>query len=598
VGLVERESAVQGVSLMRAASRLMLLVAPALLASACSHGGSSFVPAPPGYPGEPLAPNAATITATVRISVPSVEPTLEPPALAHQHFVAASTQGALVKAYLHGHHKPLASVAENLASGARDCKKTATGRTCSIAVSLPRAGTYEFTIATYDAKPKHGHFPPAAKQLAAGVATLDLKKSRVVKIVLGGVVASTSVAAPTSSFPVIDPLSLPLTVEAFDADDNVIVTDTYVASDGKPVTITMTADSAASGTITFTPASSTRPPSSVSLTYAPAAMSGTQAQNGFATAIVATASNGGLAAGKTLTFTAPQLTFYTIPTGGSMPQFMTSGPDGALWFTEYNANQIARVSTAGSIQEFTATSSGAGPKKIIAGPDGNLWFTAQTSNTINRITTAGNVTSFTVPTSSSSPEGLTVGPDGNIWFVEFQTDKIGHVTTAGTSFAEFGLSSGARPYSITTGSDGAMWFVEEGSNHMGRSPTSGSPITSYTTGVVTIPAVMVKGADGALWFGGCDTYVGRMTTNGTLTTYPIPLNGEADDLTVGPDGAIWFSVSNVPTTPHSIGRISTGGVMTLYNVPGTNPYPTGIATGPDGAIWFVELNANQVGRLQ
>ncbi|MBV8722610.1 MAG: Virginiamycin B lyase, partial [Candidatus Eremiobacteraeota bacterium] len=69
--------------------------------------------------------------------------------------------------------------------------------------------------------------------------------------------------------------------------------------------------------------------------------------------------------------------------------------------------------------------------------------------------------------------------------------------------------------------------------------------------------------------------------------------------TVGPDGAIWFTVQT-SSTIESIGRISTAGVMTLYPVETTpaNSLPAGITKGPDGAMWFVEYNANMVGRLQ
>lgn len=38
------------------------------------------------------------------------------------------------------------------------------------------------------------------------------------------------------------------------------------------------------------------------------------------------------------------ITEYPIPTGGSVPIAIAAEPDGNLWFTEYNANQVAKVS--------------------------------------------------------------------------------------------------------------------------------------------------------------------------------------------------------------------------------------------------------------
>src|SRR5579863_2120682 len=83
-----------------------------------------------------------------------------------------------------------------------------------------------------------------------------------------------------------------------------------------------------------------------------------------------------------------QVTFveYPTPTGASVPTWITSGPDGNLWFTEGSANKIGKITPSGAITEYGPT--GAVPVGIVAGPDGNLWFTEETGNNIGRITTA------------------------------------------------------------------------------------------------------------------------------------------------------------------------------------------------------------------
>jgi streptogramin lyase len=573
-----------------------LFVAFLLLLTACSHAGVLPQTPPPGGTNAIATTHGLIATIVVRIPKAMVGEDIFP-ALMHQAFVAASTRGALVRVYERGKDKhPIASIAANLSATSKDCKKTSKGRTCSIAVDMPAAGTYDFSIDTYDKAPKHGTFQ-GAKHLAVGFATDKIAKSRIIGVVLGGIVASTQTAFGKASTPAIDPFSASVLAVARDADGNVIVTDKYVDKRGKAVTLTMTGGAGAGTTLAFTPPSFDKP-SSVTMKYTPAVMSSAQASSGFATSLIATATNGAPPSGPTLTFTAPKMHFYPITTSNSSPLFITSGSDGAMWFSEFNVNQIGRINTAGSIHEYPATSTGAQPKRIIRGPDGNEWFVAQSANTINRITANGVVTSFPIPTANSSPEGLTVGRDGNFWFTEHATpSKIGRVSSAGTGFVEFTLASTARPYGITNGPDGALWFAEEGTNQIGRITTSGSPINSYSSSMSTLPYVVVAGTDGALWFGGCSNYIGRMTTAGVVTTTQIRGTGEAGDITVGPDGAIWFTVSTIPSETQSVARISNG-VVTYYNVPGSNPYPSGITTGPDGAIWFLELNANQVVRLQ
>ena len=75
--------------------------------------------------------------------------------------------------------------------------------------------------------------------------------------------------------------------------------------------------------------------------------------------------------------------FSTGMSVGSGPAGITAGPDGNLWFTEYDGNRIGRITTSGFITEFSAgISAGARPLGITTGPDHNLWFTEQLGNRI------------------------------------------------------------------------------------------------------------------------------------------------------------------------------------------------------------------------
>jgi hypothetical protein len=114
----------------------------------------------------------------------------------------------------------------------------------------------------------------------------------------------------------------------------------------------------------------------------------------------------------------------------SPPWHMTTGPDGALWLTERDANQIGRVTANGQFTEYPVPTAQSGPSGITLGPDGNLWFTESTANKIGRVALGSSVkiTEYRVPTPHSSPEGITTGPDGNLWFTEANGNTIGHLT--------------------------------------------------------------------------------------------------------------------------------------------------------------------------
>src|ERR1700722_7773061 len=109
------------------------------------------------------------------------------------------------------------------------------------------------------------------------------------------------------------------------------------------------------------------------------------------------------------------------------------------------------------------------------------------------------------------------------------------------------------------------------------------------------PAGITVGPDGALWFTeNQGNRIGRMTTAGVYTHYEVPTpRSGVDSITVGPDGALWFTENQ----RNNIGRITTDGGFTEYVVTTPGSGPAGIATGPDGALWFTESAAGRIGRI-
>jgi streptogramin lyase len=272
---------------------------------------------------------------------------------------------------------------------------------------------------------------------------------------------------------------------------------------------------------------------------------------------------------------------------------ITTGPDGALWFTETtfssDPDEVGRITTAGAIAQYPIPGCECpGPLGITTGPNANLWF-AQGPN-IGQITTAGAATEYQVPNAIDT-DGITTGPDGNLWFTDADVNYIGQITTAGvvTEFPVPAHGSGLDGIdAITAGPDGALWFTEI-VGYIGRITTAGA-ITEFP--VQAVPTAIVAGPDGALWFTDSNGAIGRITTAGVATEYPTPTaKSDPAGITVGPDGALWFTEAGAV----QIGRITTSGAITEYPIPGTGiGEPGAITAGPDGALWFAE-NGGQSG---
>jgi streptogramin lyase len=226
------------------------------------------------------------------------------------------------------------------------------------------------------------------------------------------------------------------------------------------------------------------------------------------------------------------------------------------------------------------------PQGITTGPDGNLWFAETAANKIGRMIPAGALTQFPLPaipkasqplpgSPPSGPVAITVGPDGALWFVGVP-GKVGRITTAGV-VTEYPVPEIPPPPGSPAGT-----------------PATAATLTSVTAG-----------PDGALWFMGVPGEIGRITTSGVVTEFPVPAlappgpdasvpPATVNGIVAGPDGALWFAgVSG------EIGRITTSGAVTEFAVPdapppdgspegtpGTAVTPTSITVGPDGALWI------------
>jgi virginiamycin B lyase len=287
----------------------------------------------------------------------------------------------------------------------------------------------------------------------------------------------------------------------------------------------------------------------------------------------------------------PSYTEFAIPTATSGPVAVASGPDGALWFTEFFANKIGRLTTAGAFTEYPITTANSGPTAITRGSDGALWFIEYSANQIGRISTSGAVTEYALPTPQSGLDAITTGQDGAVWFTENLANKIGRISPSGL-LNEYSLPTAqSAPYGITGGPDGAVWFTETGTNKIGRITNGGVFAEFSVPTILTGLTDITTGPDGSLWFIALSTFrIGSMTTSGAFSYYAIPgVNGNPSGIMAGSDGAIWFLQLR-----GLLMRITTAGVFSTYTAP-TSDVRSPIS-GPDGAIWFTEYLSGKIAR--
>lgn len=285
---------------------------------------------------------------------------------------------------------------------------------------------------------------------------------------------------------------------------------------------------------------------------------------------------------------------------------ITLGPDGNLWFAQPGDRAIGRITVGGKPTQFPITGNGF-PGDLVAGPDGNLWFTVASqspnlvggvsfADSIGRITPNGTVSTFPL---DFPVFALTSGPDGALWTSSF--NRLGRVTTGGQDqYFEVGTAPGA----ITTGPDRALWFASscllpfapsgvpsDCAYGIGRLTTDGEltkfPLDDPDTDTLSI----TRGPEDNLWLTRADGRITRLTVDGRVDDVVIQENGLPTDITVGADGALWYTLPS----QYRIARVSSLSYGYLFIA---NSGPFGMAPGLDGGVWFTDFDGNRVGHIR
>jgi trehalose transport system substrate-binding protein len=259
---------------------------------------------------------------------------------------------------------------------------------------------------------------------------------------------------------------------------------------------------------------------------------------------------------------------------------ITTGPDGNVWFTSYKLD-----------------------------PDGR-----PTASLLGRITPSGELTTFEDP-KITEPDGITAGPDGNLWFTNYRTDRIGRITPDGeVTLVDDPHHKINGPDNIVSGPDDNLWFTSYDDGTIGRIKPNGD-IAVFRDPAKRIKGLdeVAAGPDGNLWFTSYDLddkdkpthgLIGRITPNGKITVFADPNRRmtEPEGITPGPDGNLWFVSYELDDDDNPIrsriGRITPEGEVTVVEAPPDKVSgPEDMTLGPDGNLWFTNTGNDTIGRI-
>lgn len=285
---------------------------------------------------------------------------------------------------------------------------------------------------------------------------------------------------------------------------------------------------------------------------------------------------------------------------GRSPQFISAATKSVSIIAGSSTTNIDVTSTSAGCSANVAQpafseiaiAAGAQPRGITKGPDGTMWFVEDSGGAIGNVSATGSYRRFS---SGLLTNDLVVGPDGLLWIAQlYGTLQILRFDTTGLTFAA-PFSTGSQPQAthLAVGGDNNVYYTPFSSNHaLYKMTSSGSPAGAVATSGT--PTALTLGPDGAIWFtenNGTNAWVARLTTAGVLNEFPLTTTGPGY-IATGSDGALWF----IDNATNKMYRMTTNGVVT-NSFAITDGSADAIVNGPDGALWFTEYTKNLIGRL-
>src|SRR5207248_1532578 len=168
------------------------------------------------------------------------------------------------------------------------------------------------------------------------------------------------------------------------------------------------------------------------------------------------------------------------PHGRSGIMGVLVGPDDTIWFAEQYANYVAAYFPAtGQFHIYplpTVTTPDPGnPSQILTLPSapndlamdthGNIWFTELNADSIARLDpVTGNVQQYPLSSKKSvqalDPYGITIDPKGRVWFTEATNDHVGRLDPTTGAIRFFTMQGPNVPLmEIASDAHGTLWMT-------------------------------------------------------------------------------------------------------------------------------------------
>jgi virginiamycin B lyase len=149
---------------------------------------------------------------------------------------------------------------------------------------------------------------------------------------------------------------------------------------------------------------------------------------------------------------------YQIESARGGPYGVAVAPDGAIWATLQNGNQLLQIAADGAGKTFEIPRNGAVPTDIAVGSGGSVWFLQFRTNRIGRFKD-GQFWDVEADLENAGLSGIAVAPNDDVWFGMMRRSSLGRLRDGHVEV--FALPRDhARPYSVAVDREGNVWYAD------------------------------------------------------------------------------------------------------------------------------------------
>ena len=310
--------------------------------------------------------------------------------------------------------------------------------------------------------------------------------------------------------------------------------------------------------------------------------------------------------------TITQFQVITLPASFDQPHqlaVVANSTNRDVWFTDLTADKIGRL-TYTDTNDFEVTAydlpANSEPFDLLV-QSGFVWFTARKGNYIGRLTISSGLTAtFPLPTPDSLPLNLSLGSDGSFWFVEQGAGQLGRLVVTDTNdsaLTEYPIPAVyTQPQGLTLVNQSGLdqvWFsvrdITAPNFHriIQFDPSQPPPDDFKSTGPLSNPSnpVNLDSRGNDIWFTelwGNNISLVFFSTFGFADRVPVPTaNSQPYDLTIAPNGDIWFS----ERTGRKLGQLvegMSGAQITEFAIPQSlsSAWLQGVALDDQDRVWL------------